>query len=96
MEAADLIGRFWRRNIPKKYHLLQSEAMEGLTTIEIAACLYKLGRHKECDETLDKAYRLYRQPISDDVWNKHQEKFLNDYRRYYEKMGLNEYKPCPY
>lgn len=96
MEAADLIGRFWHRDIPKEYHLLQSEPVEGLTTVKIAACLYRLGKYKECDETLDKAYRLLRSTISDEVWDKHEEWFLNYYRQYYEEMGLYEYKPCPY
>ena len=95
-EAANLIAYFWRRDIPRAYNLLQSDLMEGLTTVKIAACLYRLGKYKECDETLDKAYSLLRSAISDEVWNKHEERFLNDYRQYYEEMGLNEYKPCPY
>lgn len=55
-ESADVIERFGCRQIPKEYALLQSPVNQGIATIRIAACLYKLGRTKECDAALDKAY----------------------------------------
>lgn len=96
-EATDLLDRFWRRDIPDEYALLQDpDVSKGLTMVCIAACLYKLGRIGECEETLDKAYRLIRDCFSDAQWKKLKDIRMGEYRRVYEQMGLNEYKPCAY
>ena len=96
-EAADLIERFWCREIPREYALLQSEHVpRGLTMVKIAACLYRLGRADECDDMLDRAYHMIRDCYSDDLWERCKEIRMNEYRKYYADMGLNEYKPCPY
>ncbi len=94
-EAAHLLEYFWRRPIPREYSLLQGpEIAQGLTMINIAGCLYKLGRLDECDKTLDKAYHLIRDCHSDDEWNKWGELRMKEYREVYKQMGLEEYKPC--
>ena len=96
-EAADLIERFWRREIPREYALLQSEHVpRGLTMVNIAACLYRLGKTEECDAMLDKAYRMIREAYSDEWWEKCKDIRMDEYRKWYDRMGLNEYKPCPY
>ena len=96
-EAADLLERFWRREIPREYALLQgADIPRGLTMVNIAACLYRLGRVDECDTTLDKAYRMIREAYSDELWEKCKDIRIAEYRKWYDRMGLNEYKPCPY
>ena len=62
----------------------------------IAACLYKLGRIGEGEEILDKAYHLIRDCFSDAQWEKQKDFYMGEFRRVYEQMGLNEYKPCAY
>ncbi|MBQ8881655.1 MAG: tetratricopeptide repeat protein [Oscillospiraceae bacterium] len=96
-EAVDVLERFWRREIPDEYALLQDPYIsKGITIVSIAACLYKLGRIGECDEALDKAYHLIRDCFSDAQWEKWKYLRMGEYRRVYEQMGLNEYKPCAY
>ena len=96
-EAADLLERFWRRDIPNEYALLQGpDAPRGLTMVNIAACLYRLGRIEECDTTLEQAYRMIREAYSDEFWEKCKDIRIAEYRKWYDRMGLNEYKPCPY
>ena len=43
---------------------------QGLAMINVAGCLYKLGRIDECDVALDKAYHLIRDCHDDNAWNK--------------------------
>ena len=96
-EAADLLEHFWRREIPKEYALLQDPYVaRGVTMVCIAACLYKLGRIGEGEEILDKAYHLIRDCFSDAQWEKQKDFYMGEFRRVYEQMGLNEYKPCAY
>lgn len=96
-EAADLLERFWRREIPREYALLQGpDIPRGLTMVNIAACLYRLGRIEECDATLDRAYRMIREAYSDESWETCKDIRIAEYRKWYDRMGLNEYKPWPY
>ncbi len=100
-EAVHLLEYFWRNPIPQEYALLQDPYVScGLKHVNIAACLYKLGRTEECDAALDKGYRLIR-----DCWDKPEcgdrtfenwgHRYLDDYRKRYAEMGLEEYKKCP-
>ena len=70
-EAADLIERFWKREIPKEYALLQGPMIpQGLTMVSIAACLYRLGRRDEVDAALNTAYHLIRDCFCEKDWEK--------------------------
>lgn len=95
-EAAFVIERFWQRDIPKEYALLQSDPVRAFSVIRMAACLYKLGRLNECDKALDEAYHILRNGIDDEIWEKYSDSYIRDYRNVYTKMGLDEYKPCKY
>ncbi len=97
-EAADLLERFCRRPVPREYEMLQdADISQGITRIQVAAALWKLGRTDECDAMLGKAYRLIRDCWTDEEWERWGHRYLeNDYRGCYTKMGLDEYKPCPY
>ena len=64
--------------------------------VNIAACLYRLGRTDECDAMLDKAYRTIREGYSDEWWETCKDIRIAEYRKWYDRMGLNEYKPYPY
>ena len=95
-EASETLEYFLRRQIPKEYSLLQGKVSQGLITVSIAACLYKLGRINECDTALDKAYHLIRGCFNDDTWKKCKELRMKEFRNLYNKMGLDEYKSCAY
>lgn len=94
-EAADLIERFWNRKIPNEYALLQGPYVaEGLARLASAGCMYKLGRLKECDAIIKRAYHLIRDFYDDNTWERCKEQRLKEYRGVYHKVGLDEYKPC--
>ena len=94
-EAADLIERFWNREIPTEYALLQGPYVpEGLSRLAAAGCLYKLGRLKECDTMVERAYHLIRDYYDDNTWKRCKEQRIKEYREVYHKVGLDEYKPC--
>ena len=95
-EAVNVTELLLNRQVPREYTPLRGPNNQGYATIRIAACLYKLGRNDECDAALARAYNLIRGCYTDEQWNKWGEKRLEDYRAVYERMGLNEYKPCPY
>lgn len=95
-EAVQVTELLLNRQVPREYTPLRGPNNQGYVTIRIAACLYKLGRDDECDAALARAYNLIRGCYTDEQWNKWGEKRLEDYRAVYERMGLNEYKPCPY
>lgn len=89
-ESFETIELFLRREVPDQYRLLRNKASQGVVLIDIAGCLYKLGRIEECEEALNKGYHLIRDGMRDEVW----EKTAYHYRNIYNNMGLNEYKPC--
>lgn len=94
-EAADLIERFWNRKIPNEYALLQGPYVaEGLAILASAGCMYKLGRLKECDAIIKRAYHLIRDFYDDNTWERCKEQRLKEYRGVYRKVGIDEYKPC--
>ena len=94
-EAADLIERFWRREIPKEYALLQGPHIpEGTARLAAAGCLHKLGRLEECDAMIERAYHLIRDWCDDATWERGKERWMKDYRSIYHEVGLDEYKPC--
>jgi len=94
-EAADLIERFWSREIPKEYALLQGPYVpEETARLAAAGCLYKLGRLEECDAMIDRAYHLIRDYYDDNLWEKCKEQRMKEYRAVYHKVCLDEYKPC--
>ena len=94
-EASDLIERFWQRQIPDEYALLQGPGpSEGLARLAAAGCLYKLGRPEECDAMMDRAYHLIRDCYDDALWERCKEQRMKEYRWVYHKVGLDEYKPC--
>ncbi len=96
-EAADVIELFWNRDIPDEYALLQSRYVpQGYALVGVAACLFRLGRTAECEETLDKAYHLVRDHYSDDIWEKCKEIRHRELKRLYTRLRLDDYKPCPF
>ena len=61
--------------------------------LEIAGCLFKLGRIEECGAAVDRAYHILSTVYGDD--EKNRAKLMKQYRKTYREFGLEEYKPCP-
>ena len=96
-EAAAVIELFWDREIPAEYTLLQSrDVPQGYALVGVAACLFRLGRVTECEETLDKAYHLVRDGYSDELWKQCKEIRHRELRRLYARLRLDDYTACPY
>ena len=91
-EAADVNERFCHRKPREGLYPLCSEVSQGVVTVKIAACLYKLGRLTECDAALDKALQLLKDHVRRDI---RPDFYLDFFREPYHKYGLDEYKPCP-
>ena len=91
-EAADVNERFCHRKPREGLYPLCDEVSQGVFTVKMAACLYKLGRLTECDAALDKALQLLKDHVRTDI---RPDFYLDFYREPYHKYGLDEYKPCP-
>ena len=90
-EAADVNERFCHRKPREGLYPLCDEVSQGVFTVKMAACLYKLGRLTECDAALDKALQLLKDHVRTDI---RPDFYLDFYREPYHKYGLDEYKPC--
>jgi transcriptional regulator with XRE-family HTH domain len=66
-EAIDTIELFMRREVPDEYRPLGGRMNQAFLMVRIAACLYKLGKCKECDAELDKSYHLFRSLLDSEV-----------------------------
>ncbi|MBQ7299990.1 MAG: hypothetical protein IJW77_09125 [Clostridia bacterium] len=85
---------FAHREVPEEYTLLKHYVYQAVACVKIAACHYKLGRLKECDDALDKAYNFLKNGYSEEMWNNKNDFCMKFYREPYHEFGLDEYKPC--
>ena len=88
------IDVFAHREVPQEYTLLMHYVNQAVACVKIAACHYKLGRLKECDDALDKAYNFLKNGYSEEMWNNKNDFCMKFYREPYHEFGLDEYKPC--
>ena len=93
-EVVKGIEVFAHREVPEEYTLLKHYVYQAVACVKIAACHYKLGRLKECDDALDKAYNFLKNGYSEEMWNNNHDFCMKFYREPYRKFGLDEYKPC--
>lgn len=93
-EVVNGIEVFALRKVPEEYTLLKHYVSQAVACVKIAACHYKLGRLKECDDTLDKAYNFLKNGYSEEMWNNKNDFCMKFYREPYHEFGLDEYKPC--
>ena len=92
-EAIDTIELFMHREVPDEYRPLGGRMNQAFLMVRIAACLYKLGKCKECDAELNKSYHLFRS-LFDSEESTRFKNMLRQYREIYEYMELSKYKPC--
>lgn len=93
-EIVNGIEVFAHRKVPEEYTLLKHYVYQAVACVKIAACHYKLGRLKECDDALDKAYNFLKNGYSEEMWNNNNDFCMKFYREPYHEFGLDEYKPC--
>ena len=60
----------------------------------IAASLYRLGRTAEADAASDRAYFILSHAWDED-FEEEREEFLEPFREYFAKFGLDAYRTCP-
>ncbi len=97
-ESVDVIERFM---IPDKqgyeaYPIGGTHANHAITVLEIAACLFRLGRTDGIDEKIERAKRIYFDAYETiEVWdyNKNMREMLDYFTKEYNKLKLNEYRP---
>ena len=92
-EAIDTIEIFKNREVPDEYRLLGHEGKQSFYLVCVAACLYKLGRLRECDAALDLSQRSFRECYGTEETQK-SKAILAQYRDLYNSKGLNEYREC--
>ncbi|MBQ9746901.1 MAG: helix-turn-helix domain-containing protein [Clostridia bacterium] len=93
-EVVNGIEVFAHRKVPEEYTLLKHYVYQAVACVKIAACHYKLGRLKESDDALDKAYSFLKNGYSEEMWNNNNDFCMKFYREPYHEFGLDEYKPC--
>ncbi len=60
--------------------------------LEIAACLYRLGRSNEAEEAVARADFIIKNSNSLDFDDDYED-IMNNYRFYYKKLGIDEFRP---
>lgn len=93
-EIVNGIEVFSHRKVPQEYTLLKHYVYQADACVKIAACHYKLGRLRECDDSLNKAYNFLKNGYSEEMWNNKNDFCMKFYREPYHEFGLDEYKPC--
>lgn len=78
---------------PDAYPIPGTESNHCHVVVGAAACLYKLGRIKECEEMLKKAHQIVLDSHYSEELAEEPNCFLA-YRTSYHEHGLDEYKPC--
>lgn len=93
-EAAAVIELFLKNGKvePDAYPIEGTQSNHCAILVIIAACLYKLGRTEECEETLKKAYQIPIDYYGIEETEEEPDCFLA-YNTAYHEYGLDEYKP---
>ena len=97
-ESVDVIERFM---IPDKegydaYPIGGTQANHAITLLQIAACMFRLGRTDDIDELIEKAKHIYFDTYNHiELWdyNKTMTEMLAYFPEQYNKLKLNEYRP---
>ena len=77
------------------YPIGGTHANHAMTLLNIAACMYRLGRTEGMDELIEKAKHIYFDAYEpEEVWDykKEMTEMLDYFTKEYDKKGLNEYK----
>lgn len=92
-QAAAVIELFLKNGKvePRAYPIDGTQSNHCAILVGIAACLYKLGRIEECEETLKKAYQIPIDYYGIEETEEEPDCFLA-YKTAYHKYGLDEYK----
>ena len=96
-ESVDVIERFM---YPDKegfdaYPIGGSHANHAITLLDIAACMFRLGKTEGIDELIEKSKRIYfdaYEHIQPGDYNKEMTKMLEYFTEQYNKKKLHEYK----
>ena len=96
-ESVDVIERFMYADKPgfDAYPIGGSHANHAITLLDIAACLFRLGRMDGIDELIDKSKHIYFdafEHIQLRDYNKEMTEMLEYFTDQYSKKKLNEYK----
>lgn len=97
-ESVDVIERFMYADKQgyDAYPIGGTHANHAITILDIAACMFRLGRTEEIDELIEKAKRIYFNAydhIELPDYNKTMSNMVEYFTKEYNDRKLNEYKP---